>query len=117
VCKPQQNNKTTTTTTTTACLPVVCNLLAGQFWDTAPAYSGQREVWDALRAACEMDDDRQARAIIEAMSLRLPDGVCRGLSHAALVLMASFCCRWCQASTPPMSHCVAVACLIFYVRA
>ncbi|XP_074575833.1 uncharacterized protein LOC141832239 [Curcuma longa] len=26
-----------------------------EFWDTAPHYGGQREIWDALRAAAEAD--------------------------------------------------------------
>ncbi|EFJ09679.1 hypothetical protein SELMODRAFT_84425, partial [Selaginella moellendorffii] len=26
-----------------------------EFWDTAPHYGGQREIWDALKAAAEAD--------------------------------------------------------------
>nr|XP_048321445.1 ubiquitin domain-containing protein 1-like isoform X5 [Ziziphus jujuba var. spinosa] len=26
-----------------------------EFWDTAPHYGGQKEIWDALRAAAEAD--------------------------------------------------------------
>lgn len=47
---------------------------SAQFWDTAPTYSGRPEVWDCLKAACEMEDDASARAIVDAMGLRLPDG-------------------------------------------
>eukprot|EP00887_Chlorella_sp_A99_P003640 scaffold7.g3640.t1 len=34
------------------------------FWDTEPHYGGSREIWDALRAACEADDVT-AKVIIE----------------------------------------------------
>lgn len=37
-----------------------------EFWDTAPAYGGQRAIWDALKAACEMSDPATARAILDA---------------------------------------------------
>ncbi|CAI7921337.1 unnamed protein product [Closterium sp. NIES-53] len=35
-----------------------------EFWDTAPHYGGQREIWDALKAATEGDRD-MAQVILE----------------------------------------------------
>ncbi|KAL5721740.1 hypothetical protein ACHQM5_005345 [Ranunculus cassubicifolius] len=31
------------------------NQLREEFWDTAPHYGGQKEIWDALRAAAEAE--------------------------------------------------------------
>ncbi|KAJ7565794.1 hypothetical protein O6H91_02G075300 [Diphasiastrum complanatum] len=36
-----------------------------EFWDTAPHYGGQKEIWDALRAASEADIGL-ARAIVDS---------------------------------------------------
>lgn len=36
-----------------------------EFWDTAPHYGGQKEIWDALRAAAEADVSL-AQAIVES---------------------------------------------------
>ncbi|XP_010518821.1 PREDICTED: ubiquitin domain-containing protein 1-like [Tarenaya hassleriana] len=36
-----------------------------EFWDTAPHYGGQREIWDALRAAAEADLT-MAQAIVDS---------------------------------------------------
>ncbi|XP_052203706.1 uncharacterized protein LOC127808978 isoform X2 [Diospyros lotus] len=36
-----------------------------EFWDTAPHYGGQKEIWDALRAAAEADLTL-ARAIVDS---------------------------------------------------
>jgi hypothetical protein len=30
--------------------------MRAQFWDTQPFYGGAREIWDALKAAVEMED-------------------------------------------------------------
>lgn len=45
-----------------------------EFWDTAPSYEGRREIWDALRAACEAETRDLAAIIIESAGIRLPDG-------------------------------------------
>lgn len=36
-----------------------------EFWDTAPHYGGQKEIWDALRAASEADVTL-AQAIVDS---------------------------------------------------
>ena len=45
-----------------------------EFWSTAPSFAGQPQVWQAIRTAAEMDDEASARAILDAMQLRLPHG-------------------------------------------
>ncbi|XP_077211215.1 uncharacterized protein LOC143846615 [Tasmannia lanceolata] len=42
-----------------------------EFWDTAPHYGGQREIWDALRAAAEQADLRLARTIVDSAGVIL----------------------------------------------
>lgn len=47
------------------------------FWETAPAYDGRREIWDALRAACEAVDEGEyelAQAIVDGANISLPTG-------------------------------------------
>ncbi|XP_067085343.1 ubiquitin domain-containing protein 2 [Osmerus mordax] len=48
-----------------------------EFWDTAPAFEGRKEIWDALRAAAlafESNDHELAQAIIDGASITLPHG-------------------------------------------
>ncbi|TRY93108.1 hypothetical protein DNTS_007752 [Danionella cerebrum] len=43
-----------------------------EFWDTAPAFEGRKEIWDALRAAAqafESNDHELAQAIIDGASI------------------------------------------------
>ncbi|KAI5000238.1 ubiquitin domain-containing protein 2-like [Hordeum vulgare subsp. vulgare] len=35
--------------------PVELKQMREEFWDTTPHYGGQKEIWDALRAAAEAD--------------------------------------------------------------
>lgn len=42
--------------------------LREEFWDTSPHYGGSREIWSALKAACEADIDT-ARVILEAAGI------------------------------------------------
>lgn len=47
------------------------------FWETAPAYDGRREIWDALKAACEavdVGDYDLAQAIVDGANISLPTG-------------------------------------------
>ena len=47
------------------------------FWETAPAYDGRREIWDALKAACEAVDEGDyglAQAILDGAGISLPTG-------------------------------------------
>ncbi|KAJ2313871.1 Ubiquitin domain-containing protein 2 [Coemansia sp. RSA 2705] len=51
-----------------------------EFWDTAPAYEGRAEVWQAVRLACESDDVELALAVLQSAgavvpSRRVVDGV------------------------------------------
>lgn len=48
-----------------------------EFWDTAPAFEGRKEIWDALKAAAyaaETDDLALAQAIIDGANISLPNG-------------------------------------------
>ncbi|KAJ8266781.1 hypothetical protein GJAV_G00134630 [Gymnothorax javanicus] len=48
-----------------------------EFWDTAPAFEGRKEIWDALRAAAhafESNDHELAQAILDGASITLPHG-------------------------------------------
>ncbi|XP_063059854.1 ubiquitin domain-containing protein 2 [Engraulis encrasicolus] len=48
-----------------------------EFWDTAPAFEGRKEIWDALKAAAqafEGNDHELAQAIIDGASITLPHG-------------------------------------------
>lgn len=48
-----------------------------EFWDTAPAFEGRKEIWDALRAAAsafESSDHLLAQAILDGASITLPHG-------------------------------------------
>ncbi|KAL4641065.1 ubiquitin domain-containing protein 1 isoform X1 [Arapaima gigas] len=48
-----------------------------EFWDTAPAFEGRKEIWDALRAAAmalEGNDHELAQAIVDGASIMLPHG-------------------------------------------
>ncbi|XP_037125420.1 ubiquitin domain-containing protein 2 isoform X1 [Syngnathus acus] len=49
-----------------------------EFWDTAPAFEGRKEIWDALRAAAgafESRDHQLAQAILDGASITLPHGL------------------------------------------
>lgn len=45
-----------------------------EYWETQPAFDGRREIWDALHAACETDDNTLAQAIIDGANITLPTG-------------------------------------------
>jgi len=48
-----------------------------EFWDTAPAFEGRKEIWDALKAAAlalEQNDHALAQAIVDGASITLPYG-------------------------------------------
>ncbi|XP_051925261.1 ubiquitin domain-containing protein 1 [Hippocampus zosterae] len=48
-----------------------------EFWDTAPAFDGRKEIWDALKAAAvalECNDHELAQAIVDGASITLPHG-------------------------------------------
>ncbi|XP_074152090.1 ubiquitin domain-containing protein 1 isoform X2 [Sminthopsis crassicaudata] len=48
-----------------------------EFWDTAPAFEGRKEIWDALKAATfavEANDHELAQAILDGASITLPHG-------------------------------------------
>lgn len=59
------------------------------FWETAPVYEGRKEIWDALRAACEAVEDGDfelAQAIVDGVCLCLPRGE-RNTSHVVLACL------------------------------
>ena len=48
-----------------------------EFWDTAPAFEGRKEIWDALKVAAqaaESNDYELAQAIIDGACISLPNG-------------------------------------------
>ncbi|XP_051946400.1 ubiquitin domain-containing protein 1-like isoform X1 [Xyrauchen texanus] len=48
-----------------------------EFWDTAPAFDGRKEIWDALKAAAvamECNDHELAQAIVDGASITMPHG-------------------------------------------
>lgn len=48
-----------------------------EFWDTAPAFEGRKEIWDALKAAAfaaEAKDYELAQAILDGASVSVPNG-------------------------------------------
>lgn len=48
-----------------------------EFWDTAPAFEGRREIWDALKAAAmalESHNYDLAQAIVDGANITLPNG-------------------------------------------
>lgn len=52
-----------------------------EFWDTAPAFEGRKEIWDALKAAAyaaEANDHELAQAILDGASITLPHGAWAG---------------------------------------
>lgn len=53
-----------------------------EFWDTAPAFEGRREIWDALRAAsiaAESLDFQLAQAILDGACISVPNGYLTGV--------------------------------------
>ena len=49
-----------------------------EFWDTAPAFEGRKEIWDALKAAAyalETGDHALAQAIVDGANISLPHGL------------------------------------------
>lgn len=48
-----------------------------EFWDTAPAFEGSKEIWDAIRAAAvalEVADYQLAQAILDGAGISVPNG-------------------------------------------
>lgn len=61
-----------------------------EFWDTAPAFEGRKEIWDALKAAAvalECNDHELAQAIVDGASITLPHGQQRGHVNQSLSLI------------------------------
>lgn len=49
-----------------------------EFWDTAPAFDGRKEIWDALKAAAlasETKDFELAQAILNGANITIPRGM------------------------------------------
>lgn len=46
-----------------------------EFWETAPAFEGRKEIWEALRAAAETEDPLLAQAIVDGANITLPTGL------------------------------------------
>ena len=76
-------------------MPLTDGQLQGQrdtFWDTAPIYEGRKEIWDALRAACqavEESDFELAQGILDGANINLPTGK---YSIQCYISMLLLCC-------------------------
>ncbi|KAF9083227.1 Ubiquitin domain-containing protein 2 [Mortierella sp. AD031] len=55
-----------------------------EFWDTAPAYDGRPEVWQALRAACDEEDPDQMQAILDAARVTVPSSIAPELTAGGM---------------------------------
>ena len=60
-----------------------------EFWETAPAFEGRKEIWDALKAATEQDDVSMAQAIVDSANITLPTGIF-SVNHYSLLCAACF---------------------------
>lgn len=78
-----------------------------EFWDTAPAFEGRKEIWDALRAAAsafESNDHLLAQAILDGASITLPHGnFVIGFFHDSGVLFLGFL-SICMCDSHPLAH-------------
>ncbi|KAJ2712078.1 hypothetical protein H4R19_002941 [Coemansia spiralis] len=45
-----------------------------EFWETAAAYEGRSEIWQALRLACESDDQQLAQTVVDSVGVTVPTG-------------------------------------------
>ena len=49
-----------------------------EFWDTAPAFDGKQEIWNALKAAVEATETNNdydlAQAILDGAGVSMPNG-------------------------------------------
>lgn len=71
-----------------------------EFWDTAPAFDGRKEIWDALRAAtvaAEALDFELSQAILDGANISVPNGfvfnACNKSNRDILWLMCvCLCC-------------------------
>lgn len=58
-----------------------------EFWDTAPAFDGRKEIWDALRAAtiaAEALDFQLSQAILDGANISVPNSQPVNLVHCPL---------------------------------
>lgn len=91
-----------------------------EFWDTAPAFEGRKEIWDALRAAAsafESNDHLLAQAILDGASITLPHGnivvgfsVIQGFVLCILSSVGTSCAyprEICMCASHPFAHCSA----------
>ncbi|CAM0954431.1 unnamed protein product [Alopecurus aequalis] len=49
--------------------PAQLKQMRDEFWDTSPHYGGQKEIWDALRAAATEDDLTLAQTIVDSAGI------------------------------------------------
>lgn len=65
-----------------------------EFWDTAPAFEGRKEIWDALKAAAyalETGDHSLAQAIIDGANISLPHGIFIFILSSLLLIFPFIC--------------------------
>ena len=61
-----------------------------EFWDTAPAFEGRKEIWDALKEAAyqlEAGDYALAQAIIDGANISLPNGMSSTLENKYYLIL------------------------------
>lgn len=76
-----------------------------EFWDTAPAFEGRKEIWDALRAAAvavEVRDYQLAQAILDGAGISVPNGKYLLTMLVRVVALNSF---------PPVNFCSVYMCV------
>jgi len=60
-----------------------------EFWDTAPAFNGRQEIWQALRAAAECEDTDTAQAIMSAVDVTYVLCAPIHATHGALTILST----------------------------
>lgn len=69
-----------------------------EFWDTAPAFDGRKEIWDALRAATNAAEElnfEMAQAILDGANISVPNGyVCNKVVHHYFVNLIIHSYAW-----------------------
>ncbi|KAJ2158644.1 hypothetical protein GGF46_003608, partial [Coemansia sp. RSA 552] len=65
-----------------------------EFWDTAPAFEGRAEIWQALKLACTTEDRGLAQAILDSAGVTVPTGrITDGVydDHGARYVVPQYC--------------------------
>ncbi|KAI0225962.1 hypothetical protein L0F63_005935 [Massospora cicadina] len=61
------------------------------FWDTAPAYEGKAEVWEALHRLCDCSSLSEAQALANSVPLNFPTGRLLPITSIKSMLFSNSC--------------------------